>query len=141
MLIAEQQGREFSDLRPDQDVRDTFRQNRALLIERARKLERMGLATEIETGKWKTGEYVSGTLVGSAQLASGRFAMIDDSIGFELVALATGARPAHRPAYHRHSARCRRHRMEFRQEAGVGAVSVPNIVTCLSPWGQTGAIR
>src|ERR1700730_6971574 len=52
MRIAEQQGREFSDLRPDQDMRDTFRQNRALLIERARKLERMGLATEIETGKW-----------------------------------------------------------------------------------------
>jgi hypothetical protein len=52
MLIAEQQGREFSDLRPDQDMRDTTRQNRALLIERARKLERMGLATEIETGKW-----------------------------------------------------------------------------------------
>ena len=52
MLIAEQQGREFSDLRPDQDMRDTFRQNRALLIERARKLEHMGLATEIETGKW-----------------------------------------------------------------------------------------
>jgi type IV secretory pathway VirD2 relaxase len=52
MLIAEQQGREFTDLRPDQDMRDTARQNRALLIERARKLERMGLATEIETGKW-----------------------------------------------------------------------------------------
>ena len=52
MLIAEQQGKEFSDLRPDQDMRDTFRQNRALLIERARKLERMGLATEIETGQW-----------------------------------------------------------------------------------------
>jgi len=52
MLIAEQQGKEFSDLRPDQDMRDTFRQNRALLIERARQLERMGLATEIETGKW-----------------------------------------------------------------------------------------
>ena len=50
MLIAEQQGTEFTDLRPDQDMRDTFRQNRALLIERARKLERMGLATEIETG-------------------------------------------------------------------------------------------
>ncbi|WP_247834842.1 DUF3363 domain-containing protein [Bradyrhizobium sp. 200] len=33
-------------------MRDTFRQNRALLIERARKLERMGLATEVETGKW-----------------------------------------------------------------------------------------
>jgi type IV secretory pathway VirD2 relaxase len=52
MLIAEQQGKEFADLRPDQDMRDTFRQNRALLIERARKLERMGLATEVETGKW-----------------------------------------------------------------------------------------
>jgi Protein of unknown function (DUF3363) len=52
MLIAEQQGREFTDLRPDQDMRDTFRQNRALLIERARKLERMGFATEVETGKW-----------------------------------------------------------------------------------------
>jgi hypothetical protein len=38
MLIAEQQGREFSDLRSDQDMRDTFRQNRALLIERAHKL-------------------------------------------------------------------------------------------------------
>jgi Protein of unknown function (DUF3363) len=33
----------------------------------------------------KAGEYVSGTLVGSAQLASGRFAMIDDGIGFQLV--------------------------------------------------------
>jgi type IV secretory pathway VirD2 relaxase len=52
MLIAEQRGREFSDLRPDQDMRDTFRQNRALLIERARKLQRMGLATEIKTGQW-----------------------------------------------------------------------------------------
>ncbi len=52
MLIAEQQGQEFSDLRPDHDMPDTSRQNRALLIERARKLERMGLASEIETGKW-----------------------------------------------------------------------------------------
>jgi len=52
MLIAEQREHEFSDLRPDQDIRDTFRQNRALLIDRARKLERMGLATEIETGRW-----------------------------------------------------------------------------------------
>ncbi|WP_354138401.1 DUF3363 domain-containing protein [Bradyrhizobium sp. LB11.1] len=52
MLIAEQQGKEFADLRPDQDMRDTFRQNRVLLIERARKLERMGLATEVETGQW-----------------------------------------------------------------------------------------
>jgi hypothetical protein len=52
MLIAEQQGSEFTDLRPDQDMRDTFRQNRALLIDRVRKLERMGLAREIEPGQW-----------------------------------------------------------------------------------------
>ena len=32
-----------------------------------------------------TGEYVSGKLVGATQLASGRFAMIDDGIGFQLV--------------------------------------------------------
>lgn len=51
-LIAEQQGKEFADLRPDRDMRDTLSQNRALLIERARKLERMGLATKIETGHW-----------------------------------------------------------------------------------------
>jgi type IV secretory pathway VirD2 relaxase len=62
MLIAEQQGREFTDLRPDQDMRDTFRQNRALLIERARKLERMGLATEIETGKWMVSPKAEPTL-------------------------------------------------------------------------------
>lgn len=52
MLIAEQQGKEFADLRPGRDLRDTLRQNRALLIERARKLERMALATEIESGRW-----------------------------------------------------------------------------------------
>lgn len=39
---------------------------------------------------FKTGDYVSGTLVGSTRLASGRFAMIDDKrirrhiIGIEL---------------------------------------------------------
>ncbi|MGH7023749.1 MAG: DUF3363 domain-containing protein, partial [Caulobacteraceae bacterium] len=29
--------------------------------------------------------YVSGTLIGSTNLASGRFAMIDDGLGFSLV--------------------------------------------------------
>ena len=33
----------------------------------------------------KTGEYVGGMLIGSAQLASDRFATIDDGIGFHLV--------------------------------------------------------
>ncbi|RWK17384.1 MAG: DUF3363 domain-containing protein, partial [Mesorhizobium sp.] len=33
----------------------------------------------------KPGEYVSGRLAGAANLASGRFAMIDDGVGFHLV--------------------------------------------------------
>ena len=52
MLIEEQRGHEFADLRPDPDMLETYRQNRALLIDRTRKLERMGLATEIEPGRW-----------------------------------------------------------------------------------------
>ncbi len=53
MLIAEQQAsNEFADLRPDKDMAETMRQNRALLIDRARKLERMGLATEHTPGIW-----------------------------------------------------------------------------------------
>jgi type IV secretory pathway VirD2 relaxase len=53
MLIAEQRSRnEFADLRPDRDTLESVRQNRALLIQRARKLGRMGLATEIEPGQW-----------------------------------------------------------------------------------------
>ena len=54
MLIAEQEAsNEFADLRPDKDMRDMFRKNRALMIDRARKLERMGLATEVTPGQWK----------------------------------------------------------------------------------------
>ena len=52
MLIASQKRDEFSDLRPDRDMLETARQNRALLIERARKLERLGLATEHTPGVW-----------------------------------------------------------------------------------------
>lgn len=53
MLIAEQQtNNEFADLRPDKDMAETMRQNRALMIDRARKLERMGLATEHTPGVW-----------------------------------------------------------------------------------------
>jgi type IV secretory pathway VirD2 relaxase len=53
MLLAEQRTRnEFADLRPDKDMLESLRQNRALLIQRARKLERMGLAVEVEPGRW-----------------------------------------------------------------------------------------
>jgi len=50
---------------------------------------RVGKAMAAERGLTftaaRTGDYVSGTLIGSTQLASGRFAMIDDGTGFQLV--------------------------------------------------------
>ncbi|WP_119165429.1 DUF3363 domain-containing protein [Algihabitans albus] len=63
MLIAEQEARsEFADLRPDKDMRVLFRKNRALLIDRARHLERMGLATEVTPGRWTIAPEAEGTL-------------------------------------------------------------------------------
>ena len=55
----------------------------------ARDIERAGRALAAERGRqWRpaiAGNEVSGRLVGSAQLSSGRFAMIDDGLGFSLV--------------------------------------------------------
>jgi hypothetical protein len=55
----------------------------------ARDVERAGTALAAERGReWRPavpGNYVSGQLVGSKQLSSGRFAMIDDGLGFSLV--------------------------------------------------------
>ena len=52
-------------------------------------IERTGKALAAERGRaWRPavpGNYVTGELVGSAQLSSGRFAMIDDGFGFSLV--------------------------------------------------------
>lgn len=57
-------------------------------LERA-EINRVGKAFAAERGlDWQatgTGERVSGKLVGQAQLASGRFAMIDNGLGFQLV--------------------------------------------------------
>jgi type IV secretory pathway VirD2 relaxase len=63
LLIAEQQANnEFADLRPDRDMLETARRNRALLIARARKLESMGLATEVEVGRWSISAQAEPTL-------------------------------------------------------------------------------
>jgi hypothetical protein len=52
-------------------------------------IERAGKALPAERGReWRPaspGNYVSGQLVGSTRLSSGRFAMIDDGLGFSLV--------------------------------------------------------
>jgi hypothetical protein len=61
------------------------------LIQRLEKmdLESSGKALAVERGRqWQPavpGNYVMGQLVGSTRLASGRFAMIDDGLGFSLV--------------------------------------------------------
>jgi type IV secretory pathway VirD2 relaxase len=63
MLIAEQEASHaFADLRPDRDMLETARQNRALLIARARRLESMGLATEVEVGRWSISLQAEATL-------------------------------------------------------------------------------
>jgi type IV secretory pathway VirD2 relaxase len=57
-------------------------------LERA-EVTRVGSAMAVERGltfqEAKIGAYVSGKLIGSTQLASGRFAMIDNGLGFSLV--------------------------------------------------------
>ncbi len=63
MLIAEQEAaNEFADLRPDHDTLETMKRNRALLIARARRLEKMGLATEVRPGEWHISDRAEGTL-------------------------------------------------------------------------------
>jgi hypothetical protein len=52
-------------------------------------IERAGKALAAERGlEWRPaipGNHVTGQLIGSTQLSSGRFAMIDDGLGFSLV--------------------------------------------------------
>lgn len=52
ILIAESQEQGIIDLRPDASDSYTVRANRLLLIDRAKRLERYGLADEIGTGRW-----------------------------------------------------------------------------------------
>ena len=58
------------------------------ILER-QEVERVGQEMAKERGLTfqpaKAGEYVSGTLAGSTNLVSGRYAMIDDGLGFSLV--------------------------------------------------------
>lgn len=63
VLIAEQEAaNEFADLRPDHDTLETMKRNRALLIARAGRLEKMGLATEVRPGEWHISDRAEGTL-------------------------------------------------------------------------------
>jgi type IV secretory pathway VirD2 relaxase len=62
MLIAESQERGMVDLRPDAAESYTIRANRHLLIDRAKRLERYGLAIETEPGRWTISEKAELTL-------------------------------------------------------------------------------
>ncbi|MER8803543.1 DUF3363 domain-containing protein [Mesorhizobium sp. M0998] len=52
MLLAEQEERGIVDLRPGVSETYTLRANRHLLVDRAKRLEQYGLASETEPGRW-----------------------------------------------------------------------------------------
>lgn len=62
MLVAESQEQGIIDLRPDASESYTVRVNRSLLVDRARRLGRYGLADEIDTGRWAIRDDVEQTL-------------------------------------------------------------------------------
>ncbi|MER9059943.1 DUF3363 domain-containing protein [Mesorhizobium sp. M0698] len=62
MLIAEQQGHDLVDLRPNASDSYTISSNRYLLVDRAKKLQHFGLASEIEPGRWLISDKAESTL-------------------------------------------------------------------------------
>jgi type IV secretory pathway VirD2 relaxase len=56
MLLSEQQEQGVIDLRPGEGATFLVRENRNLMIGRVRQLERYGLATELEPGRWALSE-------------------------------------------------------------------------------------
>lgn len=52
ILLSEQQEQGAIDLRPGEEATWLVRENRNLMIGRVRQLERYGLATELEPGRW-----------------------------------------------------------------------------------------
>jgi type IV secretory pathway VirD2 relaxase len=62
MLIAEQRDQGFIDLRPGAGSSYLVRENRYLLIDRAKRLERYGLAAEVEPGRWVVSDRAESTL-------------------------------------------------------------------------------
>ena len=67
MLITEQQEQGVIDLRPDAAESYPVRANRHLLIDRVKRLERYGVATEIEPGRWALSDRAEPTAEGSGR--------------------------------------------------------------------------
>jgi type IV secretory pathway VirD2 relaxase len=62
MLLVEQRDQGFIDLRPGAGSSYVVQENRHLLIDRAKRLERYGLATEAEPGRWVVSDKAETTL-------------------------------------------------------------------------------
>jgi type IV secretory pathway VirD2 relaxase len=62
MLIAEQQEHGFVDLRPGKGQPYLIRENRYLLIDRVKRLERYGLAAAADPGRWVVSDRAEATL-------------------------------------------------------------------------------
>jgi type IV secretory pathway VirD2 relaxase len=62
MLLSEQQEQGVIDLRPGEGATWLVRENRNLMIGRVRHLERYGLATELEPGRWALSDRVEQVL-------------------------------------------------------------------------------
>jgi type IV secretory pathway VirD2 relaxase len=62
MLLSEQREQGVVDLRPGEGATWLVRENRNLMIGRVKRLERYGLATELEPGRWVVSERAEPTL-------------------------------------------------------------------------------
>ena len=98
------------------------------LIETLRKREldatvaRLGVETGLTHAPSGVGDYVTGIYRQRVTLASGRFAMIDDGLGFPTRTLAPGAGAETRPARVRHHAAGWGRGLEFWPAEGTGAL-------------------
>jgi type IV secretory pathway VirD2 relaxase len=64
MLLSEQREQGVIDLRPGEGATWLTRENRNLMIGRVKRLERYGLATELEPGRWTVSDRAEETLTG-----------------------------------------------------------------------------
>lgn len=152
MLIAEQAAsNEFADLRPDKDMVETMRQNRLLLIDRARKLERMGLATNTRraSGRYRRAPsrcFASwGRAATSSKQCTRRWTargwrnsaptrVTPDALripgpGLSVRSVERSTGEAPRPAYHRYRHVQRRRGPVARAQPGAGAVISDGLIS------------
>ena len=110
MLLSEQQEQGVIDLRPGEGATFLVRENRNLMIGRVRHLERYGLATELEPGRWSLSDRAEQVLKGldhrneainsihreltrnglAEERGVGQFALHDEGLGEKIVGRVLG---------------------------------------------------